>query len=669
MERLDIIEAKGAGKSVESDKSNEATVPLEVIPTTPHAEAVAFVDKHRDFFDHYAKGEVTIRPAPEGLNTFAYNLETGEVYVNSMFYKNLGLSDEKTVFATLHELEHLMEKRQILAEPRTRTQESGERRFAKYLERIKQSRAFSLMDNCVADIHENRTVESKTNEGQKEIEEKIYKEDLFTETDFTSEPRHIQFCNAILRESRLPDEKCTVSPEVRQALDSVAKTTGLMDVMTNPRTPMSTRLRLQDKYIWPKVEALLEKDKEDKKKKKDQENKDQNGESQESKKGEQGKTGQKAGEKGESGKGTGSNKDGKNEPGEIPEDSDPNKVFAADYDKAEKRVPNAVPTKEIEKAFKEWKEIQNGKNDADAADEAYAKKIGVEKEDLRDYRKVVESLEKIVDPETNVGVMEELRDMFSRIISKRIKQAQAPKYPVEDGDELVDPAQLVADVNAGNLQPKVWEDTETRDRKGDRFGEVEITLVGDRSSSMNEGQKAVEQRRSVVMCMEVLKEFADMCDAEKVNVDKPLEVRSEVYSFAISEDDKTPIKKMSKELGEAERILVHKKLYDLPGSTTDFNCLRAISDGLDEDTRRKMKEGELKKIVIVFTDGGSDSPTKVQSVIKSLREAGVIVVGVGMTEAGKPVEATYAPKALVVEDVTKLAVVLSDLLREHLKDL
>ena len=172
--------------------------------------------------------------------------------------------------------------------------------------------------------------------------------------------------------------------------------------------------------------------------------------------------------------------------------------------------------------------------------------------------------------------------------------AQAPKYPVEEGEELVDPAQLVADVKYGNLQPKVWEDTEIKEKKGDRFGEVEITLVCDRSSSMS-GQKAEEQRKSAVLVMEVLKEFAELCEAEKMNIDKPLEVKSEIYSFSSSSEDKTPLKKMSALLGEAERINVLKKLYDVPGSTTDFNCLEAIDENLDENTTGKIKIGELKK--------------------------------------------------------------------------
>ncbi len=288
---------------------------------------------------------------------------------------------------------------------------------------------------------------------------------------------------------------------------------------------------------------------------------------------------------------------------------------------------------------------------------------------MQEYRKIVNEIEKIVNPETDVGVVEELRNLFSRIISKRLKMALAPQYPVEDGDELVDPAQLVADVKSGNLQPKVWEDTEIKEKKGDRFGEVEITLVCDRSSSMDEGQKATEQQKSAVLVMEVLKEFAELCEAEKINIDKPLEVKSEIYSFASESEDKIPLKKMSVELGEAERIKILKKLYDLPGSTTDFNCLEAIDSNLDDNTKNKIKIGELKKIVIVFTDGGSDNPARVQGVLKSLRDSGVVVIAVGMTKAGEPVLTTYAPNALVVEDVTKLTIVLGNLLKDHLKDI
>jgi len=690
--------------------------PKEMEKTDEHAEAVAFFDRHMDFFEHYAKGKVKVLPAPEGLETFAFNLENDEIYANSRFYKDRGFSDERTLFAICHEIEHFSEKKAMLSE------DGGEKKFEKYLGRIKTSEAFSLTDNCTADIRENRSVVSRTNEGMGDIEEKMYTEDLFKETDFTEKPRHIQFNYALLREARVPGEKCTVSEDVRKELDEVSRVKGLTEIMTDPDTPMSTRLKLLDKYIWPKVEKLLEKDMEDKKKekpasakgsgeakqKKKEEGEPSSAEGSGAAKKEKGEQGNeegdgdegnkenepKDGDKGKQGKDEKPKKGKGGEPDEKPKDgeggeqgdpasapsyceekedeeTDPNKIFADDYAEAKKKFPEAVPIEDIEKAFKEWKEAQKEKPNADKADADYAEKIGVDKKDLQNYRNIVNELEKIVNPETNVGLREELRNLFLRIISKRLKTAMAPRYPVDEGDELVDPAQLVADVKSGNLEPKVWEDTEIKEKKGDQFGEVEITFVFDRSSSMvdGDGKKAIEQQKCGVLGMEVLGDFSELCNAEKINMDKPLEVKSEIYSFASSDGDKTPLKKMSSDLGEAERINVLKKLYDCPGSTTDFVCLKAIDENIDDETLEKIKTGELKKIVIVFTDGGSDKPAVVQAGLKSLRGKGVVAIGVGITKEGSPVLTTYAPDAMVVEEVDKLTLVFGELLKEHLKDL
>src|SRR3989344_274871 len=129
-----------------------------------HEEAVAFVESHRDFFEHYARGGVKIEPAPEGLETFAFNLESNTIYISPKFYKDLGLSEGKTLFATLHEIEHFEEKKVML------TEKNGERVFKKYLEELKKSRAFALLDNCVADNRENRALVGKTNQDFRELE-------------------------------------------------------------------------------------------------------------------------------------------------------------------------------------------------------------------------------------------------------------------------------------------------------------------------------------------------------------------------------------------------------------------------------------------------------------------------------------------------------------------
>lgn len=659
-------------EGITTTETKKGENPEELREKDEHSEAVAFVETHRDYFEHYAGGRIKIAPAPKGLKTFAFDLEKNTIYINGMFYEKLGFPEQKTIFATCHEIEHFLEKIKILGE------EGGEKVFENFIKKIKSSRAFSLMDNCVADIHINKTVISRR-KVMSELERKIYKEDLFPEVDFTKIPRHIQLCQAILREARVPGEKCVVSGEVRTVLDELAKIkskTGalLIEVMTDPQTPMSVRLKLQDKYIWPRVEALMEKDIKDKKEEqkeqseKQPEEKDKEGsEGEDSDKDQDGESKE---EKPQKGKSNNSQEVGK-ENGESGEgETDPDKIFADEYTEAEKKFSEAVPVEEIEKTLKKWKE-QKQKNNPDKIDQDYADKIGVEKKDLQEYRKIAETLQKIVNPETNVNILEELRNLFNRIISKRLKPKQAPRYPVEEGDELSDPAQLVSDVKSGNLNPKVWEDTEIKEKKGDKYGEVEITLICDRSSSMTDGdgQKAVEQRKSAVLIMEALKDFAEMCDEEKMNIDKPLEIKSEIYSFASSEEDRIPIKKMGKDLGEVERINVLKKLQNLPGSTTDFNCLEAINSGVDEKTKQNIKEGELKKIVIVFTDGGSDSVSRVQTALKGLRDTGIVVIGLGLTKAGEPARTTYAPNAQVVENIEMLPIILADLLKEHLQNI
>lgn len=635
-----------------------------------HEEAVQHIDAHRDLFEHYAHGAINVLPAPEGMNTFAFDLKTNSIYVNSCFYKELGFSEEKTTFATLHEIEHLLEKVQMLGE------KGGERGFTRYIDQIQKSKAFGLMDNCVADIRENRTVVARTHAEFGQIERKCYTEDLFPSTDFTSQPLHIQLPYAILRESRVPGEMCAVAPEVREMIDELGAVrskegVGLMDVMTHPDTPMSTRLALQNKYIWPKVQELLKKDLENqdqsKQDKAEEGNEEGHGESDEGQDESLPNEGKKPGEPSQ----TSSGDKNKGKPKKTEGDTgkpDPNEIFKDAYRDAEKHVPNAVPIDEIKKAFEEWKEAEKD-NPLLRADKEYADKLGVKPEELEQYRRIVASLEQIKNPETNESVIAELHSLISKIISERRKPATAPQYPVEDGEFINDPAMLVSEVKAGNLTPKVWETLETVEQRGQKFGEVDITLVCDRSGSMEQGTKLAEQRKAAVLFMEVLKEFADQAEEERMNLIKPLEIRSEIYTFQHDTADGTPVKKMSKELTEKERIATAAILSSAPGaSTPDFVPLESVALGLDKETKHKIALGELKKIIIVFTDGGSDNSSRVQEVLGKLRKDGVVVVGVGITQDGAPALTTYAPDARLAETAAQLPLVLGELLKEHLSN-
>lgn len=662
-------------------------------------EAAEFVERFRDFFEHYARGKVRFEPAPESDPTFSFNLETNTIRIHPMFYAELGLSEQKTAFATCHEIEHFLEKLAMLAE------DGGTEAFARYIERIKKSRAFSLVDNCVADIRENGAVVKKTNSAWREIEQLCYRENLFPETDFTREPRHVQFAYALLRESRVPDETCSVAPEVRAELDSLRSIvdedgTPLLDVMTDPDVPMSERLFLQDAFVWPSVEKLLQQDIADEVKRQKTGGEEQQGESgdeqggeggQEGDDGEEGKRSDEDGDPGGPGRsggdpggpskpgggsgsspnrpkeGKGTKKRGNTTPEKNPV-TDPNELFKDSYDRARRKMPEAMSEEKMDDLLKQWKEqVESEKNSSEKSDEAYAKKIGVEKHALQQYRSIVASLESIKNPETDESVVDELRALIERVIAKRLKPRFAPKYPTEEGEEIVDPAELIAQVRAGNLEPKVWETFDIQEQRGERFGEVEITLVCDRSGSMGDGSKWKEQQRSAVLLMEALKEFAERCEEERTRVEKPLEVRSEIYTFQSAREDARPVKQMSSELTEKERIDTMSLLENIGGSTTDFVPLESIAGTLSEDTERKIKDGEIKKIVIVFTDGESDDDERVHRVLEVLSAKGVVVVGVGITESGRAALDTYAPNARLAPRAEHLPAVLADILKEHLK--
>ncbi len=584
-----------------------------------HQEALRHFEAHRDIFEHYARGKANVKPAPAGLDTFAFNLETDDIYLNSRFYQQKGLSDEKTTFATLHEIEHFLEKKALLAE------KNGEQTFSRYLVRIESSEAYRIMDNCLADIRENTAVVDKTDKSYANLEQSIYKEDFFPDADLSNEPKHLQLSQAMLRESRVPEEQCKVSSEVRDVINQLQAIraedgTSLLEIIAHPSTPMSVRLKLQDKYIWPKVEALLKKDQKEQKK--------------------------QSGEQGD-------------------KKQNPNKTFEDAYARADKRVPNAVPTVKEKEAFKKWQETHG--NLLDRADQEYAKTLGVEKEDLQKYRLLADQMRNIINPETNQSIIDDLRELIARIIARRKKEIPAPRYPVEEGEDLVDPVELIARTKAHDFEPKAWETYDIRMQKGQRFGTVEITLVCDRSTSMR-GQKMTEQQKAAVLFMEALKEFSDIAQEESFTLEKPLEVKSEVYAFQSSSDDARPLKVLSDDFSEKERIKVTAKIGTLSGSTTDFVPLETIVQSLNEEKIKLLAEGEIKKIVIVFTDGESDDSARVRQALENLRSKGVIVIGIGITEDGRLALDTYAPEARLAETAEKLPSLLADVLSEHLAD-
>ena len=183
--------------------------------------------------------------------------------------------------------------------------------------------------------------------------------------------------------------------------------------------------------------------------------------------------------------------------------------------------------------------------------------------------------------------------------------------------------------------------------------------------------KKTEQRRAAVLIMEALTDFENQLKNAKLsgNLNEELNLKNEIFSFQSSSDDARPLKALDAKLTERKKIEIAKKLSSTSGSTTDFVPLQMINNSLGEMPVKKIKEGKLKKIVIVMTDGGSDNKTAVKNVLDSLGDKGVIVVGVGITQSGLPAIETYKPRSVLAAEAKNLPNVLVNILKEHLADL
>jgi len=193
-------------------------------------------------------------------------------------------------------------------------------------------------------------------------------------------------------------------------------------------------------------------------------------------------------------------------------------------------------------------------------------------------------------------------------------------------------------------------------------------LVCDRSGSM-QGDKAAEQRKATILILEALKEFSDELEDWRTDLKYELNVRTEVWGFG-GEAEVRVLKPLSEMLSEKQRVEVYKQLAQTSGdSTLDFLALKKIKDEVTSEEWQKIKDKKLRKVIIVLTDGQSADASQVQKILEDLRDKNVAIAAIGITKSGKPAEATYAPDGQVCEEVSQLAVVLADLLKNYLREL
>lgn len=608
------------------------------------------LEKHGKFLEQYA-GDASIKikshkelPLNE-QGTFAIDLKNGDLYAAMDIFKEKGFKDDAQMFAFLHEYEHFRELRELMKYKNKVTGKTGQEIWNEHHEELKRSKGLQILDNCLDDIKMNRTVLSRA-PVYGETKNELYKNFAFPDNDLTKSPLHLQLAYALLRRRMLPENNTVVDPRVEEIIQELENTKlggqSVIDILSSPTINMANRLELQNNLIKPSFLKLME---EARKEKQQQQNSNGKG-------GGTSENGE-LGDKQEGGNGT---------PTE-------DEVFGEDYADYDNKNPRGITVDVADKAVEKYIESENeGKSLEERQMEALAKKEGLSVEDIRDYQSFWAGIEGIENPETNERVVDELRALFKKIVTRRMPPRKKLKYNLEDGSNIDDHVSVVVGSKTGHFETKIWEDMVKKETSYKMVGNFDVTLVCDRSGSM-QGEKSLQQRIAVGLFLEMLKEFSLDLEEAQLEEDKKLYIRTEVWGFG-SEQEVGIIKPMNEELSEKDRVTVYKALGTTPGnSTLDYRPLQEISKNLDEGTLENIREGKQRKIVVVITDGVSDSVQTLKKELEKLRTAGVHVVGIGVGNDAESIKNNYQPSGVLCRNPNELGKITADLLKEFVEKL
>jgi len=544
--------------------------------------------------------------------------ETGEATYDPKFFEEKGYTPSQSLFASFHEIKcHLVETAELL------NAKGGEVAHKRLKAREERRQRLHVWENCRTDTKGNLAIMQFAPSLREDIET-VYREKLWPETDLTDKPRHLQFMYAILRESMVPGEETTIDPAVREAINKLRNVKGkdVIKLATNPGLDPLSALRLSERYIEPVIEELY---KEDLKDKKDQEPKE--------------------------GKGKGQESQGK-----------PGEPFEGDYEDYESRHPEPMDEKEIDKKIKEAKAKQSESSRQDAG---YEEEHGVSKKDIDDYYNEYRKIEQYIEP---------LREIFRKIIQERQISVRHLAALKEEG-VMIDPglvAQTYMDVQAGVANPKTMKDFEGVLVDENIPTSFEVTVVCDRTGSMQRGTKIPEQRRTGVLLLEALKEFSDVAE-EQGPLAPELTIKSEVRSFGDMPNHTEVLKPLSHTLTEKDRVGVFKALGTCDSETNNEEVMfdelfKSIQQEVAKDSTylSRIRSGKLRKFIIMLTDGQVGNYDATRAQIKKIRDLGIVIAGVGITQDGQDAVKTYAPDGQVAKTASDLPKTLRDLLTQYL---
>ena len=633
-----------------------------------------FFDKESEILGAYGlKGDVTLE---RGSNGWAFDFQNRKLIYDPSFFAERGYNMQETLFATTHEL--MAHCGELIRDPEL---------ILKEAKRYSRKEHLHLLYNIFEDVLGNRRIVGEL-PFLEETRTKLYEEKLFPQTDYQQNASHVQFAYGFIREMMVSGKPVELGPEARQALQKLRAfgedQIDILDLVTTPAIEPKDRFQIMRNIVEPIYLEIYQKDLEEEKKKGGKKDSGQSGDGNPTNQPPQeGKSGQPDKKQGsgkdkkkwwQSGKGKdkGQPKPG-NEPGKPTEgkgdesgEKEAKKKFQKEYQPYKDSHPEPLKPEDEEEFKKTLESLAAKRGGTPSLDRAiieqWAKEHGVDAEDVLGYRKEYGEIATLVA---------ELREVFKQIVSKRLKERWKMSPQLETEGEVLDEetlAESYVESTAGG-KPHAFREISRTKKEQEGYGSLDMTLVNDLSSSMNEGSKMPMDRKSAVLFLEALADFQkEIRDAEyESGVSLGLEVRTETRAFGDFGD--VELKPLSPDLSEKDRIAIWKRLHKGTGGTPDYLSLEAIEKSLTPEYEEELKSKRKRKVIVVLSDGESQDAARVQRSCEKLRQRGIIVLGFGMTASGQAVKETYKPDAEVIEDIRTLPKAMQKVILKYTQDL
>ncbi len=272
-------------------------------------------------------------------------------------------------------------------------------------------------------------------------------------------------------------------------------------------------------------------------------------------------------------------------------------------------------------------------------------------------------------------IYQEWRDLFDLLYKRREIPHEVYKGPVRqsEGEFLDDPVTAYIDVRSHDDNPLGYQRTQIKPKERIEVSVFEDDFILDISGSMS-GLPGDEQRKMVLSSEYNIKTLNDRLNHSRyrTHMTTPLSVQSRVATFGNWTDV----------VQESTDTITEKGLVALDGALKAHNqssqglgeSLKQYRDALDPTTIQKIKEGGHAKVLTIVSDGDVTDQARCVALIKELRQAGIIVQGIGFGSAAQDVRVVCndpadPDAAVVIDDITQATMTRHKLLMKHLSKL